>query len=127
MVPNMKSKYLISIFGFIVILLCISSYRVNCTTIVEMRLKEFEHPSNTLMNSKCCDTNMKAPLFGCFTECEIFFEISIKPYPGSEPKVNYIKTYLLADAKTTFKEEIQLNRKHKNPWIFTYDKPYVSY
>ena len=127
MVPNMKSKYLISIFGFIVILLCISSYRVNCTTIVEMRFKEFEHPSNTLMNSKCCDTNMKLLGVSCFLECEHFFEISVKPYPGNKPRVSFIKTYMLARGKTTFMEGTQLNRRHKNPWVFSYDKPFVSY
>ena len=118
----MKSNLIFNLL-FLVVLLC---YRVNCTTIVEMRFKEFEHPSNTLMNSKCCDTNLKAPLIGCFLQCEIFFVISIKPYPGSEAKVKYIKTYVLADGKTTFKEGIQLSKKHKNPWVFTYDKPYVS-
>ena len=119
----MKSNLIFNLL-FLVDLLCI---HVNCKTIVEMRFKEFVNPSNTLMNSKCCDTNMKLLGVSCFLECEHFFEISVNPYPGNKPRVSFIKTYMLARGKTTFSEKTELSRKHKNPWVFSYDKPYVSW
>ena len=78
------------------------------------------------MNGKCCDANMK-PLVGCFFECEHFFEISARPYPGNKTTLSYIKTYVLSNVNTTFTDGIQLNRRQKNPWIFIYEKPYVSF
>ena len=118
------------IFNFVVAvavlaLLCVTR-RVGCITIVEMRFKEFENPGNKLMNGKCCDTNMK-PIIGCFFECEHFFEISARPYPGNKTTLSYIKTYVLSNGNTTFTDGMQLNRRQKNPWIFIYEKPYVSF
>lgn len=110
----------------LVILLCISSARVNGKTIVEMRFKEFENPNNRLANGRCCD--FLGAIFLCPFSCEHFFEVSVRPYHGNKPKENYMVTYVLAKAKgkTTFKEGTQLNRRQKNPWVFTYDKPYVG-
>ena len=122
----MKSNLISNLVGLLGLLCCISKYRVNCKTIVEMRFKEFENPGNKLLNNGCCDKIMPS-LLGCYFYCEHFFEISIKPYPGYKPRVKYIKTYVLAEGKTYFTKEMQLNRRHKNPWIFTYDKPYVSF
>ena len=115
--------------GVLVVLFCISSiYRVDCKTIVEMQFKEFENPNNRLANGRCCDTNFGGAIVGCPLSCEHFFEISVKPYPGNKPEENRTATYVLADGKgkTTIKKGMQLNRKIRNPWVFTYDKPYVS-
>ena len=125
----MKSNLMFNLINVLVVLLCISSIRVvDCKTIIEMQFKEFENPNNRLMNGKCCDFN--GSMFRCPFSCEHFFQILVKPYPGNKPKVNYIeKTYVLAKSKDkkTFKKGMQLNRKIRNPWVFTYDRPYVSY
>ena len=125
----MKSNSMFNLINVLVILLCISSIRVvDCKTIIEMQFKEFENPNNRLMNGKCCD--FSGSMFLCPFSCDHFFQILVKPYPGNKPEVNYIeKTYVLAKSKdkTTFKKGMQLNRKIINPWVFTYDRPYVSY
>ena len=66
--------------------------------------------------------------FYVLSPVSIFFEVSVRPYPGNKPNENYMVTYVLAKTKgkTTFKEGTQLNRRQKNPWVFTYDKPYVG-
>ena len=99
------------------------SKSVNCKTIVEMRLKQFENPSSTLIDNKCCKISY---LPYCYFKCQHNFELCIKPFPATQLScTNYIRTYVLASGKTTFPEGMQLNRKHNNPWVFTYDKAYV--
>ena len=111
--------------GFVALILmaiCFSR-SVSCKTIVEIRFKQFENPSSTLMDRKCCKISY---LPYCYFKCQHNFELCIKPFPGTMLScTNDIRTYVLASGKTTFPEGMQLNSKHKNPWVFIYEKAYV--